>query len=95
MKCLKCRKRTNQAEASRSKSLPYFFIELHGLLCVRLLRSTFFDSPRKWNGRLVDRMSGQKAGNIKRLDVAVATPLRLVQMLRENRSPLLFQVGEI
>eukprot|EP00438_Fugacium_kawagutii_P009587 Skav211704 [mRNA] locus=scaffold4901:6120:8267:+ [translate_table: standard] len=40
----------------------------------------------KWNGRLVDRMSGQKAGNIKRLDVAVATPLRLVQMLRENRS---------
>ena len=41
---------------------------------------------RKWNGRLVDRMSGQKAGNIKRLDVAVATPLRLVQMLKENRT---------
>ena len=31
-------------------------------------------------------MSGQKAGNIKRLDVAVATPLRLVQMLKENRT---------
>ena len=44
------------------------------------------NGPRKWNGRLVDRMSGQKAGNIKRLDVAVATPLRLVQMLKENRS---------
>eukprot|EP00434_Breviolum_minutum_P020586 symbB.v1.2.018152.t1/scaffold1415.1/size121899/5 len=45
-------------------------------------------ASRKWNGRLVDRMSGQKAGNIKRLDVAVATPLRLVQMLRENRISL-------
>ena len=43
---------------------------------------------RKWNGRLVDRMSGEKAGNIRRLDVAVCTPLRLVQMLRENRISL-------
>lgn len=43
---------------------------------------------RKWNGRLVDRMSGETAGNIRRLDVAVCTPLRLVQMLRENRISL-------
>ena len=43
---------------------------------------------RKWNGRLVDKLSGDKAGNIKRLDVAVATPLRLVQLLRDNRISL-------
>ncbi|CAE7240420.1 ddx52, partial [Symbiodinium pilosum] len=43
---------------------------------------------RKWNGRLVDKLSGDKAGNIKRLDVAVATPLRLVSLLRENRISL-------
>lgn len=49
---------------------------------------TKLTTSRKWNGRLVDRMSGQKAGNIKRLDVAVATPLRLVQMLKENRISL-------
>eukprot|EP00439_Symbiodinium_sp_Y106_P039169 s1418_g4.t2 len=45
-------------------------------------------SGRKWNGRLVDKLSGDKAGNIKRLDVAVATPLRLVQLLRDNRISL-------
>lgn len=39
---------------------------------------------RKWTGRVLDKLSGNKAHNIKRLDVAVATPLRLAQMLREN-----------
>ncbi|CAE7946998.1 ddx52 [Symbiodinium sp. KB8] len=43
-------------------------------------------SGRKWNGRLVDKLSDKS--NIKRLDVAVATPLRLVQLLRDNRISL-------
>mmetsp|Transcript_49444 Transcript_49444/g.130390 ORF Transcript_49444/g.130390 Transcript_49444/m.130390 type:complete len:564 (-) Transcript_49444:69-1760(-) len=43
---------------------------------------------RKWTGRLLDKLSGEKAKNIKRLDVAVATPLRLAQMLREDRISL-------
>jgi len=43
---------------------------------------------RKWTGRLLDKLSGEKAKNIKRLDVAVATPLRLAQMLREDRITL-------
>ncbi|CAJ1361564.1 unnamed protein product [Effrenium voratum] len=49
---------------------------------------TKLTAGRKWSGRLVDRMSGNKAGSIKRLDVAVATPLRLVSMLKENRISL-------
>lgn len=43
---------------------------------------------RKWTGRLLDKLSGEKAKNIRRLDVAVATPLRLAQMLREDRISL-------
>mmetsp|Transcript_110881 Transcript_110881/g.357965 ORF Transcript_110881/g.357965 Transcript_110881/m.357965 type:complete len:563 (-) Transcript_110881:125-1813(-) len=43
---------------------------------------------KKWAGRLLDKLSGDKAQNIKRLDVAVATPLRLSQMLREDRMSL-------
>merc|ERR1719356_1524031 len=43
---------------------------------------------RKWTGRLLDKLSGEKARNIKRLDVAICTPLRLAQMLREDRISL-------
>mmetsp|Transcript_39464 Transcript_39464/g.113433 ORF Transcript_39464/g.113433 Transcript_39464/m.113433 type:complete len:583 (-) Transcript_39464:164-1912(-) len=43
---------------------------------------------RKWTARLVDKLTGDKAKNIKRLDVAIATPLRLAQMLREDRISL-------
>lgn len=43
---------------------------------------------RKWTGRLLDKLTGEKAKNIKRLDVAIATPLRLAQMLREDRISL-------
>jgi len=43
---------------------------------------------RKWTGRLLDKLSGEKAKNIRRLDIAVATPLRLAQMLREDRISL-------
>jgi len=39
---------------------------------------------RKWTARVLDKLSGNKAHNIKRLDVAVATPLRLAQMLRDD-----------
>lgn len=39
---------------------------------------------RKWTARVLDKLSGNKANNLKRLDVAIATPLRLAQMLREN-----------
>eukprot|EP00929_Paragymnodinium_shiwhaense_P038424 TRINITY_DN20295_c0_g1_i1.p1 TRINITY_DN20295_c0_g1~~TRINITY_DN20295_c0_g1_i1.p1 ORF type:complete len:587 (-),score=181.21 TRINITY_DN20295_c0_g1_i1:90-1850(-) len=45
---------------------------------------TKLTAGRKWSGRLLDRLAGNKAGNIKRLDVAVATPLRLAQMLRDD-----------
>lgn len=43
---------------------------------------------RKWSGRLLDKLTGDKAKSIKRLDVAIATPLRLAQMLREDRISL-------
>lgn len=43
---------------------------------------------RKWTGRLLDKLVGDKAKNIKRLDVAIATPLRLATMLREDRISL-------
>lgn len=43
---------------------------------------------RKWSCRLLDKLTGDKAQNIKRLDVAVSTPLRLAQMLKENRVSL-------
>jgi len=39
---------------------------------------------RKWRGSVLDRMTPEKAAGMKGLDVAVATPLRLVQMLREH-----------
>eukprot|EP00931_Biecheleriopsis_adriatica_P038053 TRINITY_DN21823_c0_g1_i1.p1 TRINITY_DN21823_c0_g1~~TRINITY_DN21823_c0_g1_i1.p1 ORF type:complete len:570 (+),score=130.49 TRINITY_DN21823_c0_g1_i1:84-1793(+) len=45
---------------------------------------TKLTAGRKWNGRLLDKLSGEKAVNIKRLDVAIATPLRLVQLLRDD-----------
>lgn len=43
---------------------------------------------RKWTGRLLDKLCGDKAQNIKRLDVAIATPSRLAQLLREDRISL-------
>eukprot|EP00930_Biecheleria_cincta_P039045 TRINITY_DN26851_c0_g1_i1.p1 TRINITY_DN26851_c0_g1~~TRINITY_DN26851_c0_g1_i1.p1 ORF type:complete len:580 (+),score=130.12 TRINITY_DN26851_c0_g1_i1:127-1866(+) len=49
---------------------------------------TKLTAGRKWNGRLLDKLSGEKAVNIKRLDVAIATPLRLVQLLKDDRISL-------
>eukprot|EP00933_Yihiella_yeosuensis_P056918 TRINITY_DN5637_c0_g1_i2.p1 TRINITY_DN5637_c0_g1~~TRINITY_DN5637_c0_g1_i2.p1 ORF type:complete len:562 (-),score=141.04 TRINITY_DN5637_c0_g1_i2:304-1989(-) len=43
---------------------------------------------KKWSGRLLDKLSNDKAGTIKRLDIAVATPLRLAQLLRDNKISL-------
>eukprot|EP00928_Gymnodinium_smaydae_P090373 TRINITY_DN7418_c0_g3_i1.p1 TRINITY_DN7418_c0_g3~~TRINITY_DN7418_c0_g3_i1.p1 ORF type:complete len:603 (-),score=150.44 TRINITY_DN7418_c0_g3_i1:164-1972(-) len=43
---------------------------------------------RKWSARLLDKLTGEKAQNIKRLDLVVSTPLRLAQMLREDRISL-------
>jgi len=43
---------------------------------------------RKWTARFLDKLVGDKASNIKRLDVAIATPLRLATMLREDRITL-------
>jgi ATP-dependent RNA helicase DDX52/ROK1 len=49
---------------------------------------TKLTAGRKWSGRMLDKLSGDKAKNIKRLDVAIATPLRVAQMLREDRISL-------
>lgn len=43
---------------------------------------------RKWSGRILDKMSGIKANSLKKLDVLVSTPLKLAQMLRDNRISL-------
>lgn len=43
---------------------------------------------RKWSGRLIDKLGGEKNKGIKRLDIAIATPLRLATMLREDRISL-------
>ncbi|CAE8617318.1 unnamed protein product, partial [Polarella glacialis] len=49
---------------------------------------TKLTAGRKWSGRLLDKLSSEKAGQLKRLDVAICTPLRLVQLLRDNKISL-------
>lgn len=43
---------------------------------------------RKWRARLFEKLSGEKAKSIKRLDVAITTPLKLAGLLREKQITL-------